>query len=137
YPASAGREGDPCALADRRAETYPNAVKLKTSTPTVKGQSRIENLMEQSDAQRWHCRCLRCNFEQVFQWAQVQWPEDMPEEAWLECANPECRAHLTDAERVEAVKAGRWKPTRPFRGIRGYWLNGINTLVPKHKGFRS
>lgn len=137
YPASAGTEGDPCALADRRAESFPNAVKVKTSTPTLKDQSRIWSLLEQSDFQQWHARCPHCQAEQVFKWAQLGWPDDKPEEAWIECAAPTCKAKLTDAERVAAVRAGRWKPTRPFKGLRGYWLNGINTLFRKQKGYRN
>ena len=133
FPVSAGTEGDPCALADKRADSFPNAVKVKTSTPTVKGRSRIWSLLEQSDFQKWHARCPRCQAEQVFAWSQVGWPEDKPEEAWIECAG--CKAKLSDEERVAAVTAGRWKATQPFRGKRGFWLNGINTLLKKHKGF--
>lgn len=135
FPVSAGTEGDPCALADRRAEAFASAVKIKTSTPTVKGLSRIENLLQQSDYQKWHCRCPRCQHEQVWAWEQVKWPKDKPEEAWLECAN--CKAKLDDKERVASVRAGCWKPTQPFKGIRGYWINGINTLFRHHKGFRN
>lgn len=135
FPVSAGSEGDPCALADKRAEAFANAVKVKTSTPTIKGASRIENLLEQSDYRKWHCACPRCSHDQVWMWEQVKWPKDTPEEAWIECAK--CGAHLSDDERVMAVKAGQWKPTKKFRGVRGYWLNGINTLFRHHKGFRN
>lgn len=137
YPASAGKEGDPCALADKRAETYPNAVKIKTSTPTVKGNSRIWTALEGSDFQKWHCRCPRCDHEQVFAWSQVGWPDGQPEEAWIECANPACKAKLGAEDHHEMVKNGRWKPTQPFKGVRGYWLNGINVLLEPHKGYRN
>jgi phage terminase large subunit GpA-like protein len=135
YPASAGTEGDPCALADARAESFPNAVKGSTSTPTVKGRSRIWKKLEASDYQKWHVNCPRCDGEQVLAWSQVNWPEGDPENAWLECAC--CKAKLTDADRVAMVRAGRWKATQPFKGIRGRWLNGINTLFRKHKGFKN
>lgn len=135
YPSSAGTEGDPCALADKRAESFPNAVKYKTSTPTVKGRSRIWQCLEASDLQKWHVKCPRCDCEQVFAWAQIGWPENKPEEAWIECIG--CKAKLTDAERETAVRRGKWKPTQPFRGVRGRWLNGINTLFRKQKGFRN
>lgn len=135
FPASAGTEGDPCALADKRAESFPNAVKLKTSTPTTKGVSKIEARLEQSDFQKWHCGCPRCQHEQVWMWSHVQWPEGKPEEAWLECEG--CKAHLTDAERIASILGAKWKATRPFTGIRGRWLNGINTLFRQHKGYRN
>ncbi len=134
FPVSAGSEGDPCALADARAMNYSRAVKIKTSTPTVRGQSRIENLLEQSDYRKWHCKCPRCQHEQVWMWEQVKWEKDKPETAHLECAG--CKAKLNDTERVASVRAGRWVATQPFNGVRGYWLNGINTLFKKHKGFK-
>lgn len=137
YPDSAGTEGDPSALADVRAKSYPNAVKVKTSTPTIKGLSKIENRLEQSDCRKWHVSCPKCNHLQVLLWSQVKWPEGKPEEAWLECQNPECLARLCDAERIAMVKAGRWVATKPFSGIRGYWLNGLNTLFRWQKGFNN
>lgn len=135
YPISAGREGDPCALADKRADSFPNAVKYSTSTPTVEGRSRIWTALELSDFRQWHARCPRCQAEQVFKWAQVEWPEGQPEEARLVCES--CKAPLTDEERIAAVRAGRWKATKPFRGVRGYWLNGINTVMRRQKGYKN
>lgn len=137
FPTSAGKEGDPCALADKRTEAFPNAVKLKTSTPTVKGASRIWSLLEQSDFQKLFCKCPKCEHAQVWMWDQVKWPTGKPEEAWLECANPVCRHALTDEERVASVRAGEWRATQPFTGMRGRWLNGINTLFQHHNGFRN
>lgn len=137
YPASAGTEGDPCALADKRAESFPNAIKVKTSTATVKGLSKIENLYEKSDKRQWFVKCPRCQHEHVLLWSHVQWPEGKPEEAWLECPSKACGAKLTDADRIDMVRGGRWVATAPFRGVRGYWLNGLNTLFRHHKGYRN
>ncbi len=113
YPLSAGTEGDPCALADKRAETFPNAVKVSTSTATIKGLSKIEALYEQSDKRNWHVCCPKCEHEFVLLWKHIQWPEGEPGGAWLEC--PSCRARLTDAQRIAMVRAGKWKATAPFR----------------------
>jgi phage terminase large subunit GpA-like protein len=133
FPLSAGTEGDPCALADKRAETFPNAVKVKTSTPTTKGLSRIEKAYELSDRRKWHVKHKGCGKEFVFLWAQVTWPEGKPREAFIEC--PCCKGAIHDEERREMVKKGRWVAGAVFNGIRGYWLNGINTLFPAHKGY--
>lgn len=135
YPASAGAEGDPCALADKRAESFPNAVKVKTSTPTVKGISKIENLYNQSDKRNWMVKCPKCGFEHTLLWSQVKWPEGKPEEAHLEC--PSCDTKLTDLDRTTMIKKGRWLATAPFKGVRGYWLNGLNTLFRHHKGYKN
>jgi phage terminase large subunit GpA-like protein len=73
FPASAGTEGDPCALAERRTETFWNAVIYRTSTPTVKGFSRIEAAFEQTDKRRWFCPCPQCGVHQHLKWSQVLW----------------------------------------------------------------
>lgn len=135
YPDSAGTEGDPSALADVRAKSFPNAVKVKTSTPTIKGMSKIEKRLELSDCRKWHVKCPKCQAEQVLMWAQIKWPEGKPEEAYLECADEKCGAKLTDEERKDMVRTGEWKPTKPFTGVRGYWLNGLNTLFGHQNGY--
>jgi phage terminase large subunit GpA-like protein len=142
YPDSAGSEGDPSSLADKRAESYSNAVKVKTSTPTLKGFSKIEARMATSDYRKWHVCCPKCGHEQVLMWRQIIFTfkeEDKevkdPSRAYLECEG--CKAHLTDKDRVAMVKGGRWKATQPFNGIRGYWLNGLNTLFGPGKGYKN
>ena len=143
YPDSAGTEGDPSALADKRAESYSNAVKGKTSTPTLKGFSKIEARMATSDYRKWHVCCPKCGHEQVLLWRQIiftfkdeagQEHKD-PAKAYIECEG--CKAHLDDHDRVAIVRGGKWKATQPFQGIRGYWLNGINTLFPASKGYKN
>lgn len=135
FPASAGAEGDPCALADKRTEAFPNAVKVKTSTGTVKGLSKIEKLYEKSDKRKWHVCCRNCRHEFVMMWEHIEWDEGAPETARLVC--PQCKFHLNDADRIAMVRAGQWKATAKFRGVRGYWLNGLNTLFRHHKGYRN
>ena len=67
YPASAGTEGDPCSLAVRRTDSFWNAVIVMTSTPTIKGASRIEAEFDQTDKRLWHCPCPRCGQYQTLQ----------------------------------------------------------------------
>jgi phage terminase large subunit GpA-like protein len=135
YPASAGTEGDPCALAEKRAETFYNAVVIKTSTPTVRGSSRIDVEYEASDQRQWFCPCPRCQTHQLLKWSQVQWPQDDPAGAWYQCEA--CNAQLTDAERLAMVKAGEWRATYPARAMRGYHLNGIASVFRARRGYRT
>lgn len=135
FPLSAGTEGDPCALAERRTEDFFNAIIVKTSTPTVKGQSRIEAEFLETDQCKWFCPCPKCGKHQVLMWGQVKWPEDEPELARYECEH--CRQQLTDDERRAMVMDGEWRATAPFKGRRGYWLNGINNVSKHKKGFRN
>lgn len=130
-----GAEGDPIALAFKRADNYRDSVQVLSSTPTIKGASRIENWMDKSDRRHWFCPCPECKGFQVLNWSQVEFPEGKPEDARIKCQH--CDARLDDDQRVVMVRSGEWRPTAPFVGVRGYWLNGINTLFPAKKGFRN
>jgi len=134
YPVTAGSEGDPSSLAIRRTETFWNAVIVMTSTPTVKGRSRIETEFEQSDQRRYYCPCPRCGHEQTLKWANVRWDEEDGSDAYLNCEG--CDARLTDQERIEMVKNGKWIPTFPERTMRGYHLPGIASLFRHKKGYK-
>lgn len=135
YPVTAGSEGDPSSLAIRRTETFWNAVIVMTSTPTVKGRSRIETEFENSDQRRYYCPCPRCGHEQTLKWANVRWEEDDGSDAWLHCEG--CEAKLTDEERRQMVDSGKWVPTFPERSFRGYHLPGIASMFRHKKGYKS
>lgn len=153
YPPSAGSEGDPCSLAERRCERYWNAVIYRTSSPTIKGFSRIESAFEQTDKRKWYCPCPRCGHFQELKWSQVLWGKERiasckhwghesdetlftdGRDAIYECEA--CHAHLTDNERRSMVMDGEWRPTAPFDGRRGYTINGIATPFKHQKGFKS
>jgi phage terminase large subunit GpA-like protein len=133
-----GPEGDPVTLAFGRAENYPDSIQVVASTATIKQTSRIEAWYEKSDKQNWFVPCHKCGTYQVLKWCQVKWPEGhRHEEAYYECENKECACHWNDAERVSAILAGEWRATAPFRGVRGFWLNGINTTFSPKKGYKT
>lgn len=127
YPESAGREGDPVLLGEKRADSFPDAVSYKTSTPTIKRHSRIEAEFDLSDKNYWFVKCPHCDHEQKLKWSNVKWP-DGPENAYYLCDDVKCGAKWTDDERVDAIWDGRWIATAPFKGVRGYHLNGIYCL---------
>lgn len=60
YPTSAGSEGDPIALAERRTMTFWNRKHVYTSTPTIKGESRIELEYELGTQEKWCVQCPGC-----------------------------------------------------------------------------
>ena len=135
YDTSAGNEGDPISLGEKRTESFWNAVVFKNSSPTFKGRSRIEKEIEISDKRMWFVPCPKCNAWQVLQWHQVKWPDDQPEKAELECQK--CSRMFDDKSRMAMVRAGEWRATAPFNGKRGYILNGINTLLRAKRGYQS
>ena len=59
---SAGTEGDPQELAERRTETFRHNRKIvKTSTPTIKGRSKIETDYMNGTQEEWHTECPHCH----------------------------------------------------------------------------
>lgn len=141
FPASAGTEGDPVSLAEKRTESFPDAVSIKVSTPTVKGASRIEEEFEKSDKRYWFVKHKKgpdgkaCGHEFHFKWSQVEWNKDDITDAWINC--PCCKGRIYDRERQEMVRAGKWKATAPFKGVRGYHLNAIYTLFRPQRGYKN
>ena len=137
YPLSAGTEGDPIKLAEKRTESFPDSFIFAFSTPLIDKVSRIQKLWEESDKRFWHCACHKCGLSQKLEWAQVQWGADKTEDAWYECINPNCKAHWNDEQRRAAVSGGHWVASAPFKRFRGYHLNGIYALFGAKKGYRN
>jgi phage terminase large subunit GpA-like protein len=131
YPASAGTEGDPVMLAEKRTESFPDATIILVSTPGTEGTSRIEKAYNTSDKRMWFCPCPKCGVFQTLKWGQVKWENADPTTATYICEANACV--WDDSMRQQAVKAGEWRATAPFTGTRGYQMNGIYTLFRPKK----
>ncbi|MDE3037359.1 MAG: phage terminase large subunit family protein [Pseudomonadota bacterium] len=132
YPVSAGTEGDPVNLAKKRSATFWNRKLVLTSTPTIKGASRIESAFEQSDQRRFHVPCPHCGEYQVLRWQQVRWNSDdtiqgedrhRAETAHYVCEHSGCI--ISDSDKVTMLKSGKWVAGAPFDGIAGFHINEI------------
>jgi len=123
YPLSAGEEGDPVNLAKKRTTTFWDKKIFLCSTPTIKGQSRIEFAYENSDKRKFYVPCPECNHKQVLIWDNVKWEKNRPETAKYVCEN--CGSLLSDAKRWEMVSKGEWIAEKPTNGIAGFHLNEL------------
>jgi phage terminase large subunit GpA-like protein len=128
YPASAGTEGDPLSLAVKRTTTFHNRKVIITSTPTVKGFSRIEMAFNETDQRHYHILCPHCQHPHVLRWGNVIWTKDEPENAHFVC--PSCSAPYTDVQKDVAVRraesqGGGWIASAPFKGKAGFHLNEL------------
>jgi phage terminase large subunit GpA-like protein len=147
YPASAGVEGDPLGVAGMRTETFSDAFQMASSTPTVKGFSRIEIQYESTDKRKWFVKCENPACPQpefVIMWSHIVWDkrkdesgrtlEHFPETARIEC--PACGHRHDEKARLKMVRGGRWVATNPtVKRKRGYWANAFLCLLPKKKGY--
>lgn len=128
YPASAGTEGDPLSLAVKRTTTFHNRKVVITSTPTVKGFSRVEMAFNETDQRHYHILCPHCSHPHVLRWGNVVWPSGEPDKATFVC--PGCNAHYTDVQKDVAVRraesmGGGWIASAPFKGKAGFHLNEL------------
>ena len=123
YPPSAGAEGDPVSLAIKRTRTFWNRKIIVTSTPTIKGFSRVDALWLQSDQRRYVVPCPHCDHKQRLQWSGVRWPDGKPEEAQYHCE--ECGAAWSESQRLYAISGGEWIATAPSSKIAGFHINEL------------
>ena len=123
YPESAGTEGDPVFLATRRTQNFFNRKIAMFSTPTVKGESRIESAFEDSDQRFYNVKCHKCKEPQTLNWSQVRWEKNRPETTFYHCKH--CDAEWSDVDRKKAIRTGEWIATKPFKGTAGFFLNGL------------
>lgn len=145
YPPSAGTEGDPVALAEKRTTAFYNSVIGLFSTPGTSGFSRIESAYESSDQRLFYVPCPGCEVPIVLTWdgqlpaglngiptAVLRYDEGLPingadgrsvrtaAKAWMECGL--CSHQFGDVERNKAVRRGKWQSMADFRETAGFWL---------------
>lgn len=115
YPASAGTEGDPIKLAEKRTTTFWNRKKIKVSTPTIKGISQIENEFETSSKEEWCVPCPCCGKYQPYKWGRLHFSD-----VTMECMY--CNERFTEREWKE--NPGKFIAANPDnRKKRGFHLN--------------
>lgn len=135
YPTSAGSEGDPIQLARKRSATFWNRKIVMVSTPTNKGDSRIEQAYEKSDQRKYHVPCRHCGELQELKWANVRWDEGDPETAYYFCEH--CGSTWSDSDRAHSIARGEWIATNPFSGIAGFSISGLySPWTPLSDGVR-
>lgn len=80
---SAGTEGDPLKLAEKRTTTFYNRKKVFASTPGLKGASRIDFAFREGTQEEWQVPCPSCRHYQAYSWDRVT--EDAGGMACEEC----------------------------------------------------
>ena len=129
YPVSAGTEGDPLNLGAKRTTTFHNRKKVYTSTPTVKGASRIENAYEKSDQRKFYVPCPHCETRSPLKWGNIKWDRDdkgnhLPDTAHIVCED--CGGVWHDHQKVkQMLDGGRWVAGAEFNGSAGFHLNEL------------
>lgn len=127
YPASAGTEGDPGSLAQKRTTTFWNRLLIAASTPGIEGHSRIAARYQISDQRKYFVPCPKCNNFQTLQWANLKFDntdhKTAPNTAYYECAV--CTAHLNESDKLWMLKSGEWKAEGASNGIAGFHISEL------------
>ena len=151
---AATEEGDPVELLSQRAATFGDlALSTRSSTPTIKGTSRIEAGFLAGDQRRFYVPCPDCGEGQVLKWEQINWTgrrstdfssasddaapgiEHEPETATYSCAH--CGSQWDDGQRIAAIRGAEaagfgWIAAKPFKGHASFhapeWLSTFRRL---------
>jgi len=123
FAKSAGEEGDPWTLGERRLATFLDRKKIAVSTPTLKGASKIEELWEASDKRRYFVDCPSCKEKITFDWKRIWFDPEDPKSATYLCQN--CDSEVDERFKMDLLRGGEWIAEKPFNGIAGFHLNEL------------
>lgn len=102
-------EGDPIELAETRGTTFGRNAKFYfSSSPTIKGVSRIEDLFQQGDQRHYYVPCPHCGEHQVLEWANLKWADDFSWAGYL-CCNSVCGALIEEHHKGQMLADGEWR----------------------------
>jgi len=135
YPGDIDGEGDPIALAEARTISFGHRSKVfLTSTPTIKGVSRIEREYDVSDQRRYFVPCPHCGGMQWLQFERLRWAKGRPETARYVCEH--CEEPIEErfkTQMMDEANGAAWMPTADdgtravaeAAGVVGYHINGL------------
>jgi len=129
YPGDVDGQGDPVALAEKRTSTFARRKVLLTSTPTIKGLSRIEREFLESDQRRYFVPCPHCGHMDYLIWSgaehhRIEWEERRPETAHLVCGA--CGEKVEERFKGQMLAGGEWRPTVESGGkTAGFHLSAL------------
>ena len=77
FPSSAGTEGDPIKLAERRTETFrQNRKVVLMSSPGIKGESKIEKAYLDGTQEEWQTECPHCHSYSYIRFQDMKFEHD-------------------------------------------------------------
>ena len=124
YPKSAGTEGDPLNLAKKRQTTFWDCKTVMVSTPTIKGDSRIEDAFNLSTQEEWNIPCPECGAYQPLVWENVKFDPDNLEKG-IDYVCRECGCVANEYRwKAQEIK-GKYVAANPGAATRGFHLNTL------------
>lgn len=147
-----------------RTTGFANAIIILESTCTlapiihedgkIEYRSKIQQAYEEGDKRKWFCECHGCGNLQWVKYAQFKWPAGHMESVRYHCEK--CDFPHDAKQFRKMVAKGKWYPTAGLTaaqesdiklfhhlakskepGVRSYWRNGFNSLLPYGRGFKN
>lgn len=117
-------EGDPIELAETRASTFGRNAKIYfSSSPTLKGASRIADLFAQSDQRHYYVPCPHCGDYQTLEWENLKWTDDYRQVQYLCCT---CGSLIDEHHKGDMLARGEWRAHAEGDGETvGFTLNAL------------
>ena len=121
-----GEEGDPIELAETRGSTFGRNAKFYfSSSPTIKGASRIADLFEGSDQRHYYVPCPTCGHMQTLEWERLHYSKDYSV-VHYQCAGPDCDVLIDEYHKGEMLAQGEWRGHAEGDGETiGFHLNAL------------
>ncbi|AZE61764.1 MULTISPECIES: phage terminase large subunit family protein [Pseudomonas fluorescens group] len=121
-----GEEGDPIELAETRGSTFGRNAKFYfSSSPTIKGASRIDDLFEGSDQRYYYVPCPTCGHMQTLEWERLHYSQDFSV-VHYECAAPDCDVLIEEHHKGDMLARGEWRAHAKGDGETvGFHLNAL------------
>lgn len=124
YPASAGTEGDPLLLGQKRQTTFWDKKTVIVSTPGLKSNSRIATEFENSTKEEWNVPCPKCGHYQPLAWKGIEFDkEDMSKPIVFRCVR--CGEASSEYDWKQAGQRGKFVAENPNAEARGFHLNTL------------
>jgi len=120
-----GSEGNPVALAKRRANAFRNKKIFINSSPTQKGDSLIEEEFNETDQRHYYVPCPQCGeyvrFEKedfVYEYDEER--GELTSDVKFCC--PKCGSLIDESQKMGMLQKGKWIPHNPKSSKKGYRL---------------
>lgn len=127
------QNGDPLTLAEQRAHVHGDqATFVYSSTPLIKGDSRIEKLYENSDQRVYQLQCFHCDelftpdFISMVKWESIG---DLPQPDTAKLYCPHCGSGHDDYQRNNSIRKGKWLVQNPGHSIAGFHADVLSSNV--------
>lgn len=103
------QEGDPIKLAEARGSTFGRNAKFYfSSSPLIKGASRIDDLFMMGDQRHFYVPCPTCGHMQVLSWDRLLYSPDFST-VHYQCAGPDCDVLIEEHHKSEMLAKGEWR----------------------------